>query len=161
MRRTFICIAFFLYAFLGNLAKASDQSPLQTIAVLSGVVTVRDGDGLLFGDIEVRLQGVAAPEFWSQRQPMGEESRQHLVDLAWGKFVVCHLDGTTAGKGKRPVGICYLDNLDLGLLQVQQGYARDCARYSKGRYAAAEQTAQNAGNNLSEVYALPNYCAIQ
>ena len=129
----------------------------KTVSVLSGVATVIDGDGILFGKLDVRLQGIAAPEFGgAKEQEMGAESRQNLVDLAWGKFVVCHLDGTRAGG--RPVGICYLNNQDLGRLQVLGGYARDCKRYSKGRYLDAELKARANGGNLSAIYKLPEYC---
>ena len=125
------------------------------MATLTGVATVQDGDGILFGQVEVRLQGIAAPEM---RDPMGPESYQGLFDLANGKEVVCHLDGTTAGRSKRPVGVCFVDDIDLGMTQVEAGLARDCPKYSKGRYRDVENSAQQQGRDLSAIYDLPGYC---
>lgn len=76
-----------------------------------------------------------------------------LVD---GMRLTCELDGTLA-RG-RPVGICYLNGEDIGALQVRQGFARDCPRYSGGRYKADESAARAAGLDLSQTYRLPGYC---
>lgn len=125
----------------------------QTVATLTGVATVQDGDGVLFGKVEVRLQGIAAPEL---KDSMGRESYLGLADLAEGKDVVCELDGTTANR--RPVGVCYVDGQDIGRQMIVAGLARDCPRYSKGRYRDAEAQAARAGRDLSAVYELPGYC---
>lgn len=125
----------------------------EPVATLSGHASVQDGDGLLFGDVEVRLQGIAAPEL-SERG--GPESHNNLVGLVGNKLVLCELDGTTANR--RPVGVCFVDGQDVGELQVRMGHARDCPRYSKGRYRSAEEAAQSDGMVLSEIYALPAYC---
>ncbi|MDP2118763.1 MAG: hypothetical protein Q8K28_02550, partial [Hoeflea sp.] len=37
-------------------------SAFETVATMSGIAKVKDGDGILFGQVEVRLQGIAAPE---------------------------------------------------------------------------------------------------
>lgn len=130
----------------------------ETKAVISGIAGVKDGDGILFGDVEIRLQGIAAPEDNSKKtEPGGPEATANLKKLADGKLVVCHLDGTTASSN-RPVGICYVDGHDLGALQVRQGFARDCARYSGRRYATDEVAAKAAGSKLAETYPLPSYC---
>jgi len=101
-------------------------------AVLSGVAGVKDGDGILFCDVEVRLQGIAAPEYRrGQTEAGGREALRALEALAKGKVVRCVLDGTTARR--RPVGICYFDGQDLGAAMLEAGFARDCPRYSKGR----------------------------
>ena len=126
-----------------------------TVAVITGIASVEDGDGILFGDVEIRLQGIAAPELGD---PFGYESYLGLNALASGKEVRCELDGSTAGRSRRPVGICFLDGLDVGLAQVQAGLARDCPSFSKGRYRDAEKEAKDAGNDLSSVYDLPKYC---
>ncbi len=67
-------------------------------ATLTGIPTVKDGDGLLFGKVEIRLQGVAAPEWsrYSGYDPVGEEAKDALARLVDGQEVVCHLDGTRA-----------------------------------------------------------------
>lgn len=125
----------------------------QAVATLTGIATIQDGDGVLFGQVEVRLQGIAAPEL---KDNMGRESYLGLADLAEGKEVVCELDGTTANR--RPVGVCYVDGQDIGRQMVLAGLARDCPRYSKGRYRDDEAQAARAGRDLSAVYELPRYC---
>jgi micrococcal nuclease len=149
------CVDSMLIRSMLTIAVAFSASPTfcDPVAVLSGVADVQDGDGLLFGRVEVRLQGIAAPEL---EQPMGPESYQNLVRLAQGKQVRCELDGTVANR--RPVGVCFADGRDVGRLQVEQGFALDCARYSKGRYREAEALALNTGNDLSAAYELPSYC---
>jgi len=78
--------------------------------VISGIATEIDGDGILFGKLDVRMQRIAAPDYGdSKDQEWGTESRQNLVDLVWGKFDVCHLNGSRAGD--RLVGICYHDRI--------------------------------------------------
>ena len=146
-----IALASFTFALVG-FAHAQSFEP---VAELTGVATVKDGDGLLFGSVEIRLQGIAAPEL---RDPVGQASTDTLRRLADGKRVVCYLDGTRAGKSKRPVAVCTVDGRDLGELQVLAGMALDCPRYSKGRYAEAERKAVAEDRNLALTYQLPGYC---
>ena len=132
---------------------AASPGLAEPVATLSGIAEVRDGDGILFGEVEVRLQGIAAPELGERG---GQESFRNLARLARGKSVTCELDGTVANR--RPVGICYLDGEDLAEQQVLQGHARDCPRYSRGRYRQAEREARSGGTDLSAIYPLPGYC---
>lgn len=124
------------------------------VARISGVADVKDGDGVLFGKVEVRLQGVAAPEL---RDTYGKESKAALAALVAGKTASCELDGTVASSN-RPVGVCFVDGTDVGGEMVRLGFARDCPAFSLGRYDALERTARAAGHNLSADYALPTYC---
>lgn len=133
-------------------ALSAAQEP---VAKLTGIASIEDGDGLLFGRVEVRLQGIAAPEL---DEAMGAESRAGLMRLAAGREVVCHLDGTTAGRSGRPVGVCFVGEVDLGRAQVEAGLARDCPAFSRERYREAELRARSNGHDLSRVYALPGYC---
>lgn len=127
------------------------------VAVLSGVAQVVDGDGLLFGGVEIRLQGIAAPEL-SERG--GHRSKNSLASLASEQFVVCHLDGTVAGSSRRPVGVCYAAGEELGHIQVRTGHARDCPRYSSFRYQVAERQAAEEGADIRDWYELPSYCDV-
>jgi len=43
-------------------------------------------------------------------------------------------------------------------MQVRAGHACNCPAFSGGRYAAAEAEARAAGNDLSRIYDLPDYC---
>ncbi|MGQ2928810.1 MAG: thermonuclease family protein [Neoaquamicrobium sediminum] len=137
---------------------SSSGEAFETIAVVSGMATARDGDDLLFGRVPVRLQGIAAPEDSArQRDEGGPEATEHLRKMVDGRFVVCHLDGSTAGTN-RSAGVCYLGLVEINHRQVEAGLARDCPAYSHGRYAAAELAARDAGNDLSASYDLPDYC---
>lgn len=128
------------------------------VATLTGHALVKDGDGLLFGRVEVRLQGIAAPEIGREKnQREGALAKAALEELVEGSMVTCFLDGTTASSN-RPVGVCYVGNSDLGEMLIRSGYARDCPRFSLGRYAIAENRARRNGLDLSAVYELPSYC---
>ena len=119
--------------------------------VLSGIVwTAIDGDTIAIDGVHVRLQGVAAPEL---SDPGGQEAKIAMIRLVAGYVVRCELDGTRSHE--RVVGICYLGDLDIGGEMVRQGLARDCPRFSGGRYAALEAAAPG---DISETYALPSYC---
>ncbi len=134
-------------------------SNIATVATLTGYATAADGDDLRFGDVRVRLAGIAAPE--DRRglvQPGGPEATAALARLVEGRRVTCHLDGSTAGRSLRPVATCRAGGADLGWAMVQGGWARDCPAHSGGRYAGAEAAARVAGLDLAARYALPGYC---
>lgn len=139
----------------------ADRDPLAqgpqpvALATLQGVVEhVRDGDTLELLGRAIRLQGVAAPEL---RDPLGAESRAALQRLVLGRTIACAPDGTrTHG---RIVAVCSVDGRDLGAALVAAGLARDCPRFSGGRYAALEQAAAARGAPIARVYPLPAYCA--
>ncbi|WP_209427146.1 thermonuclease family protein [Pararhodobacter sp. SW119] len=131
----------------------------QVAATMTGVAVAHDGDDIRFGSVQIRLRGIAAPEdYRGNREPGGPEAAQNLAGLVNDREVTCHLDGTTAGRSRRPVAICMLDGKDIGEMQVRAGHARDCPAFSGGRYAAAEHEARAAGDDLSRIYALPGYC---
>lgn len=64
----------------------------------------------------------------------------------------------TARARGRPVAVCWVDGRDVGELQVLAGHARDCPRFSEGRYSAAEAEAIDGGHILRAIYPLPSYC---
>lgn len=119
---------------------------------LMGKVTfVRDGDTIEVGGIAIRLNGISAPE---QRQPYGPDATSFMGWLVMEKEVTCKLNGERSRD--RLIGICYLDGVDIGETIVRAGLARDCPRYSDGRYAEAEKEAKRTG--IHERYELPDYC---
>jgi endonuclease YncB( thermonuclease family) len=130
-----------------------------TVATLTGHATAHDGDDLRFGDVRVRLWGIAAPE--DRRglvQPGGPEARAALAALVAGRRVRCELDGTTAGRSLRPVAVCFAGGVDVAEALVRGGWARDCPAHSGGAYATVEAEARAAGRDLAAGYPLPGYC---
>jgi endonuclease YncB( thermonuclease family) len=96
----------------------------------TGLVTkVRDGDTIEVADLPVRLNGIAAPEL---DEPEGPEARDYMRDLVIGREVRCELNGER--NYDRVIGICFLDGEDIGGLIISAGLARDCPKFSGGRY---------------------------
>jgi micrococcal nuclease len=114
---------------------------------LVGTARVVDGDTLDVAGVRVRLKGVAAPEL---AEPGGEEARAFVAGLAEGRTVVCELTGERT-RGRR-VGHCSREGRDIGGEVIAAGLARDCPRYSQGRYAAAERP------EASRRLPFPSYC---
>ncbi len=139
------------------LSVSSTTDALAEGDVISGVATAKDGDDVIVEGIDIRLQGIAAPEDNSANRGVGgPEATASLHAIVDGKQLRCAPDGTKA-RG-RPVAVCFLDGKDVGELQVLAGHARDCARFSGGRYAAAEAKTRAAGHDLGAIYPLPRYC---
>ena len=115
---------------------------------LTGTVTkVRDGDTIEVGKIPIRLKGVSAPEM---RDPLGPKSKSFMTDLVMGKRVRCELNGSKTHD--RFVGICYLDEQDIGATVIGTGLALDCPRFSGGRYAKFKT------KGAAALIKLPKYC---
>ena len=118
----------------------------------TGPAQVIDGDGLVVGGRELRLDGIDAPE-WKQTCRRdgsdwyaGREATAALRSLVAGRTVSCH--DTGARSYRRIVAVCYLRGEDVGALMVRLGWAFDAPKYSAGRYAAAEAEARLAGRGL-------------
>lgn len=114
---------------------------------ITGNCRVVDGDTIYVDSTEVRLSGVAAPEL---REPGGKQAAEYLRTVCEGQPVRCDLDGSkTRG---REVGICYVNDADIGAVVIAKGLARDCTRFSGGRYAALEKSE-------AKYLAYPGYCS--
>ena len=121
---------------------------------LIGPVThVRDGDTIEVGGLPVRLEGLAAPEL---DEPGGEEATEAMRMLVEGQEVRCELTGERSGD--RCIGTCYLGGTDIAAELVRAGVARDCPRFSRGRYGDEEQQAARGGATIRETYRLPESC---
>lgn len=122
-------------------------TPATAQDTLTGTVTyVRDGDTIEAGGVAVRLNGVAAPEL---DEPVGQEAKRYMHELVAGKAVRCQLNGERSYD--RVIGVCFIDGEDIGALIISAGLARDCPRFSKGRYDAFNTEA-------SRKLPLPGYC---
>ena len=138
----FMFVAF--HAFANNNIKTLQ---LSKSSILTGIIThVRDGDTIVVGNQPIRLNGIAAPE---RNEPGGEEASAFMRHLVLGKFLTCTNNGQRTYD--RLVAVCHLDGEDIGRLIVAAGLARDCPRFSGGRYIHAEATA-------SRKLPLPQYC---
>ena len=115
----------------------------QIEAVVGKVI---DGDTLYVGTTKIRLEGIAAPEL---DERLGPEARDFLTAFALGKPAECDLTGERSFD--RQVAVCRIDGRDLGEVIVEAGLARDCPRYSGGRYEPFE-------TGQSKRLPLPGYC---
>ncbi len=119
---------------------------------VSGTCHVVDGDTIFVVTADtrtaVRLQGVAAPE--DPREPGGKNATEYLRNVCEGRPVKCELDGSkTRG---REVGLCYVNEADIGAAVIAAGLARDCVRFSGGRYLGLEKPEASR-------LAFPGYCS--
>jgi endonuclease YncB( thermonuclease family) len=120
----------------------------------TGQVThVRDGDTIEVGGLPIRLNGLAAPE---GDEPGGEAATRAMVELVDGRSLRCELNGERTHD--RCVGICYLDGMDISAEMVRRGVARDCPRFSGGRYRDIETQTAASGATINASYPLPGYC---
>lgn len=114
--------------------------------IIQGPARVIDGDTLDVSGIRVRLNGVAAPE---RGEAGGPEASAELQRIIGGQPVRCTLNGDrTHG---REVGICRVGAVDVGAAVIAAGRARDCPRFSGGRYAGVEPPE-------AKRLPLPDYC---
>lgn len=114
---------------------------------IEGIAFAIDGDTIRFEDgTRIRLEGVAAPE---NNEPGGTEATQFMKRLVNGNSLRCDLNGQRSYN--RLVGICYLGGDDIGAAIIAAGLARDCPRFSGGRYASFETPA-------ARQLVLPRYC---
>ena len=127
------------------------QCPRGTL--IGEVTHVRDGDTIEAGGLPIRLQGLAAPE---GNEPGGAEATGAMRQMVLGRELRCELDGERTHD--RCVGICYLQGQDISETMVRRGLARDCPRFSGGRYAEAERQAAADGAIVRAAYSLPAYC---
>ncbi len=94
-------------------------SPAFAQSEVSGTCRVVDGDTVFAESVQVRLQGVAAPE--DPREPGGKEATAYMRQICEGQQVRCVLDGSkTRG---REVGICYVGDRDIGAEVIAAGLA--------------------------------------
>jgi len=116
---------FFVAAALASIAQAQGFD--------CSVSRVVDGDTFhCTSGIKVRIDGINAPEIDDTYGPVSQATLDGLIG---GATVQCEPTGTTYD---RIAAICYLNGRDIGAMMVERAMARDCARYSGGRYAGLE-----------------------
>ncbi|MBI0433480.1 thermonuclease family protein [Roseomonas sp. KE0001] len=120
---------------------------------LTGHPRIADGDTLTLNGTRIRMQGIDALEYDQNctgpqgRFACGAEGRAALERLIGGRPVTCTPDGSTSHD--RIVATCTVRRedgsvLDLNGAMVRSGYAFDCPKFSRGRYAPEERAARAA-----------------
>lgn len=142
------------------------------IRIVTGTVTkVSDGDTIHITTpeqtkLKVRLYGIDAPEtpkinkqtghVHQPGQPYGEESWKALKNKIMGKQV--RLEILDIDKYRRMVCMVWLDDRNINLEMVREGYAEAFTEYLKSPYRAeflkAEQEARAGGRNI---WSLPKH----
>lgn len=129
-------------------------APTAPVNVSHGVpAAVIDGDSLRLGHIDVRLDGIDAPELRQtchDRQGRswwcGRAARERLTAIIAGRNVAC----TTRGhdRYRRTLAVCAAGDVhDLGAAMVREGYAVNYSRYTS-RYRALEAQARAAKRGI-------------
>ena len=170
MKRFTTSISLILIAALTIFINAhASQNIIRTV---TGTVTkVSDGDTIHITTpeqtkLKVRLYGIDAPEtpkinrktghVHQPGQPYGEESWKALKDKIIGKQV--KLEILDIDKYRRMVCMVWLDDRNINLEMVREGYAEAFIEYLKPPYRAeflkAEQEARTVGKN---VWSLPEH----
>jgi len=154
---------------LSTLTLASASELIRTV---TGTVTkISDGDTIQVTTpeqtkLKVRLYGIDAPEtpkinrktghVHQPGQPFGEESWKALKDKIMGKQV--RLEILDIDKYRRMVGMVWLDDRNINLEMVREGYAEAFIEYLKPPYRAeflkAVQEARAGGKNI---WSLPKH----
>lgn len=106
-----------------------------------------DGDSLVVRGVEIRLNGLHAPEY---NQKGGQAAKNWMQAQYGGKTLTCVLNGQRSYD--RMIGTCYgPQGDDIAASLIAAGLARDCPRYSGGRYTKFE-------TQQSKRFSLPGYC---
>lgn len=114
--------------------------------ILVGEVRIIDGDTLEIAGSRIRLNGLAAPE---RDEQGGPEATDFMKRLTADAVVRCSLTGEKTHE--REVGTCWIGTVDVAAALIAAGLARDCPRFSGGRYFALEP---DAARKLP----FPHYC---
>jgi endonuclease YncB( thermonuclease family) len=120
---------------------------------LIGQASVIDGDTLEIHGTRIRLWGINAPESTqlcrgddSLRYRCGAQAANDLDAFIARRPVNCA--PMSLDRYGRTVASCSAGGADLGERLVRSGLALDWPRFSKGRYDAAQRSAERAGRGI-------------
>lgn len=125
------------------------SSCLNALELKGKVIAVSDGDTikLLTQDKvthKIRLLDIDAPE---KSQPFGNKSKENLSKYIAGKTVTVKY--TNMDKYSRILGTIYLNNMDVNLQQIKDGYAWVYKQYSSNQiYYQEEKKAKDLKKGL-------------
>jgi endonuclease YncB( thermonuclease family) len=120
--------------------------------IISGVANVHDGDTLKINGIDVRLWGIDAPEDGQRCAKAGslwrcdDESTEALERFVGTRQLSC--EKRRLDQRQRVVAVCSVEYQDVGSWMVQEGWALDFPRYSKGYYSPLQAEAEKAKRGL-------------
>ena len=143
-----------------------------TIRTVTGTVTkVSDGDTIHLTTpeqtiLKVRLYGIDAPETDKINnhtgkvsipgQPYGEESSKTLETKIMGKKV--KVDILDIDKYRRMVGMIYLDDRNINLEMIREGYAEAFIEYLKEPYRSEFLKVEQEARSMKRgIWSLPDY----
>lgn len=117
-------------------------------SAIVGVATAHDGDDLIVGEVDVRLNGFDTPERGKRCGEVNvyERATEELASIVAAQEVSCEV--VDIDRHGRPVGRCSAAGADVGERMVSSGWARDWPQYSQRRYAEAEAAARAAGRGI-------------
>jgi micrococcal nuclease len=112
-----------------------------TAGEVQGKVThVRDADTIEVNGVPIRFDGVDAPD---KHQPGFKEGIKWMKRNYANRIVRCVLTGRRTYD--RRVGTCFGSNGEnISAAVISAGWARDCPRYSKGKYRKYETARSRA-----------------
>ena len=148
MRRLFSFLK--LLAVLGFLAISAGLLGYYASTEIRGVAKVLDGDSLVVGGKEIRLEGIDAPEYGQvcsatraggDAYPCGRQAAAHLRRLAGSDELVC--TGSEEDRFGRLLARCLNDENDVNAAMVRDGWA-----VSFGDYEGLEAQARARGAGL-------------
>ena len=116
---------------------------------ITGFARVLDGDSIVIGGREMRLEGIDAPEgkqlctrsIDNQQYQCGQQSRDWLKKLISGNEIKC--EGWEEDKYQRLLVTCWRGKVDLNRKMVRDGWA-----VSFGLYEGEELAARGEGKGL-------------
>ncbi|GAO74238.1 excalibur domain-containing protein [Meiothermus ruber H328] len=125
----------------------------QAQGVIAGRASVVDGDTLEVQGQRIRLWGVDAPEgsqtcldAGGRVWPCGRRAAFALADYLGQRTVQCQARDTD--RYGRMVAVCTVGGVEINRWLVEQGWALDFTRYSKGYYLAAQETARQGRRGI-------------
>ena len=170
MRKVFAIIFVLIFSiFIIFLSISSSHAAIRTVT--GTVIKVSDGDTIHLTTpeqtkLKVRLYGIDAPETDKINdktgqvnipgQPYGDESWKALENKVMGKQV--KLDILDIDKYRRMVGMVWLNDRNINLEMIREGYAEAFIEYLKEPYIVeflqAEREARSAKKGI---WSLPDY----
>ena len=130
--------------------QGASTSPSEEITVYEGVPTIRDGDNVKIGGVNIRLLGIDACELGQPARSADTEidcgiwARDHFRDMVGPRSVRC--ESTERDVYDRPLAICYTGQREINRALVENGYV---FLYDRGSaYEAELDEARDAGRGI-------------